>query len=78
MLASDGLETLPEAEIRRLCAERRPAGAIVSDLLAAVEAAARRSQDNTTVIVYRHASAAAIRRRFEELAAPARPTASGG
>ena len=75
VLASDGLETLPEAEIRRLCAERRPAAAIVADLLAAVEAAGRQSQDNTTVIVYGHASAAAIRRRFEELAAPARPAA---
>ena len=78
VLASDGLETLPETEIRRLCAGRRPSDAIVSDLLAAVEAEGRRSQDNTTVVVYEHGSAAAIRRRLEEHAASTRSAASSG
>lgn len=51
LAASDGLLTLPEEEIIALCAEasRKPAGATVEKLLAAVTAKARRSQDNATV-----------------------------
>ena len=70
VLASDGLETLSEEEIRRLCAGCRPAAAVVSDLLEAVEAAGWPSQDNATVVVYRHVAASAVRHRFERLAAP--------
>jgi serine/threonine protein phosphatase PrpC len=58
VLASDGLETLSEEEIRRLCSGSRPSAVVVADLLGAVEAADRPSQDNTTVVVYRHVAAA--------------------
>ena len=72
LLASDGLETLPEEEIRRVCSGPRASAAMVSDLLRAVEAAKKPSQDNATALVYRHLSAASVRRRFERptLAAP--------
>ena len=73
VLASDGLETLPEEAILRLCGGRRTSAAIVSDLLEAVAAADRPSQDNTTVIVYRHMAPAGVRGRFERLTAPTRP-----
>ena len=74
LLASDGLETLSEAEIQRLCGgHRTSAAAIVSDLLRAVEAANRPSQDNATAVVYWHLGAAAVRLRFERLTAPTRP-----
>ena len=72
LLASDGLETLSEEEIYRLSGGLRPAGAIVSDLLEAVEAMDRPSQDNATAVVYRHLAAGAVRRRFERLTAPTR------
>ena len=71
VLASDGVETLSEEEIRRLCTECSTAGAVVSDLLDAVGAVGRPSQDNTTVVVYRHVASAAVRHRFERLTAPA-------
>ena len=77
LLASDGLATLAPDEIHRLCGGRRTPGAIVSDLLQAVEAANRPSQDNATAVVYRHLAAAAVRRRFERLTAPTRPMAAG-
>ena len=73
VLASDGLETLPEEQIGRLCGGDRRSAEVVSALLAAVEAEGRGSQDNATVLVYRHVSAAAVRRRFERLAAPTQP-----
>ena len=69
VVASDGLQTLAEEEIRRLCSGQRTSAAMVSDLLEAVEAAKRPSQDNATVLVYRHLAAAGVRRRFERLAA---------
>ena len=72
VLASDGLETLSEEEICRLCAGRRPAATVVSDLLDAVEAVGRPSQDNTTAVVYRHVAAAAVQHRFERLKLRAR------
>ena len=75
VLASDGLETLSEEEIRRLCTECRPAAAVVSDLLGAVEAAGLPAQDNATVVVYRHVAAEAVRQRFEQLTARRRPPA---
>lgn len=75
VLASDGLETLPDEDIRRLGGGDRPAADLVSDLLAAVEAAGAPRQDNATAVVYRHAGAAAVRRRFERLTAVTRPAA---
>ena len=72
LLASDGLEALSEEEIHRLSGGLRPAGAIVSDLLEAVEALDRPSQDNATAVVYRHLAAGAVGRRFERLTAPTR------
>ena len=75
VLASDGLETLPDPEILRLSGGGRTAAAVVSDLLQAVEAAGKPSQDNATVVVYRHVAAASVRRRFERLTAPTRPVA---
>ena len=74
VLASDGLETLPDEEICR-SGGNPTAAAVVSDLLAAVEAAGARAQDNATAVVYRHAGAAAVRRRFERLTARTRPVA---
>ena len=54
LLASDGLETLPEDRIAALVADRRgDARAIVRALLDAVTAAAKPGQDNTTVVAYR-------------------------
>ena len=70
LLASDGLETLSEEEIHRLCGGRRTAAAVVSDLLHAVEARDKPSQDNATAVVYRHIAVAAVRRRFGRLTAP--------
>ena len=75
VLASDGLETLPDEEVFRLGGGKRTSAAIVSDLLEAVEAAGKPSQDNATVIVYRHLTAATLRDRFELLTAPTRPIA---
>lgn len=54
LLASDGLETLPEDRIAALVADcRDDARAIVRALLDAVTAAGRPGQDNTTVVAYR-------------------------
>ena len=75
VLASDGLETLSDDEIRRLGGGNLTAAAIVSNLLAAVEAAGARAQDNATAVVYRHLGAAAVRGRFERLTADTRPMA---
>ena len=61
LLASDGLETLPDSVVLSLSRERGSAASIVSDLLAAVEARAVPSQDNATVVVYRHVTAGAFR-----------------
>lgn len=54
ILASDGLETLPESEIERVCREKRRPHEVVKSLLARVEAAGKPGQDNATVILYRH------------------------
>lgn len=56
VLASDGLETLSDAEIAAILTrvERPDVRAVASDLLNAVEAKAEPSQDNTSVIVYQH------------------------
>jgi serine/threonine protein phosphatase PrpC len=53
VLASDGLETLSDAEIGGIVGARRSAGAggIAEALLAAVEARGVRHQDNTTVVI---------------------------
>ena len=72
VLASDGLDTVGEEQIRRLCSGQRSSAAMVSGLLQAVAAANSPSQDNATVIVYRHLAPAAVRRRFERLTAPTR------
>ena len=75
VLASDGIETLAEAEIRRLGGESRMPTVAVADLLGAVERKKEPSQDNATVVVYRHVAAAAVTRKFERLTAPTRPMA---
>ncbi len=72
VLASDGLETVAQEQIRCLCSGQRSAEAMVLRLLQAVAAADRPSQDNASVIVYRHLALAAVRRRFERLTAPTR------
>ncbi len=56
VLATDGLETLKDAEISKILSkEDRPdMRALCSDLLNAVEAKKRTNQDNTTVIAFRH------------------------
>ena len=77
VLASDGLETLPEEEILRL-GRGDGASAIVSDMLQAVEARARPSQDNATVVVYQHAEAGALRKRLRRFTAPTQPVVGSG
>lgn len=56
VLASDGLETLSDAEIATILTrvERPDVRAVASDLLNAVESKGAPSQDNTSVIVYQH------------------------
>ena len=73
LLASDGLETLPEAEIAKVCREEGTAAEAVSTLLAQVEEAARPGQDNVTVILYEHARSGALADRHERLTADTRP-----
>jgi PPM family protein phosphatase len=51
VLASDGIHTLPEAEIGRLVAGAAAADGAAEALLAAVAAAGDPHQDNTTVVV---------------------------
>ena len=54
LLASDGLETLPEAELEALLTQHgNDAQALVQTLLNAVTAADVPGQDNTTVLAYR-------------------------
>jgi protein phosphatase len=53
VLASDGIHTLPEADIARLTAAAATPDAAARSLLAAVEAAGAPYQDNTTVVVVR-------------------------
>jgi protein phosphatase len=53
ILASDGIHTIPEAEIARLAAAADTPDAVAEALLAAVAAAADPYQDNTTVVVVR-------------------------
>ena len=73
VLASDGLETLPEDEILRRCAEPGEATDIVRDLLRSVDLLARPHQDNATVLVYRHEQRSAVHSRLARLTAPTRP-----
>ena len=54
LLASDGLETLPESEIEGVCREQPHPLETGKELLARVEAAEKEGQDNATVVVYRH------------------------
>ena len=69
IIASDGLETLAEAEIRRVCLQSQTASDAVSELLKDVTAAAHPTQDNATVVVYRHTGPAAVSRRLKRLTA---------
>lgn len=73
LLASDGLETLPEAEISRICHRNQTVAEVVSELLEEVENAARPGQDNATVLAYEHARASAVRSRLAKLTARTRP-----
>lgn len=56
LLASDGVETLPEYRLAELLrqAHGEPPETLVVKLLAAVEAAGHPYQDNASVILYRH------------------------
>ena len=58
VIATDGLETIPDAEIAQILEkeERPDVRAVCSDLLNAVEGYGKATQDNTTVVVYSHAS----------------------
>lgn len=53
ILASDGIHTIPEADIARVAAAAATPDAAAAALLAAVEAAGEVYQDNTTVVVVR-------------------------
>ena len=55
LLASDGIETLSEAQIAKILAQpdRHGPRAVCADLLNAVEATQKPRQDNTTIIAYR-------------------------
>src|SRR5262249_54575614 len=53
ILASDGIHTLPEADIARLVVAAKSPHAAAEALLAAVEAAGDPHQDNITVVVVR-------------------------
>ena len=55
ILASDGLETISEAEIAEVCADHDKPSDAVRALLNAVEEKRRPHQDNATALVYRHA-----------------------
>lgn len=56
LLASDGIETLAEAEIARIAQAARAGGArrIVARLLAEVDSKRRKHQDNTSIVAYVH------------------------
>ena len=73
VLASDGLETLSEADILRRCIGAGEATDIVRDLLRSVDALAKPHQDNATVLIYRHEQRSAVRTRLARLTAPTRP-----
>ena len=73
LLASDGLETLPETEIARVCQLEGTAATAVSILLDAIDEAARPGQDNVTVILYEHARSRAVPGRHERLTANTMP-----
>jgi protein phosphatase len=53
ILASDGIHSIPEAEIARIAATAATPDAAAEALIAAVAAAGDRHQDNTTVVVVR-------------------------
>ena len=53
VLASDGIHTIPEAEIARIAAAAETPEAVAEALLATVADAGDAHQDNTTVVVVR-------------------------
>ena len=73
LLASDGLETLPETEIARVCRLEGTAATAVSILLDAIDEAARPGQDNVTAILYEHAGSRAVPNRHERLTTDTKP-----
>ena len=74
LLASDGLETLPETEIARVCLLNGTVAARPCRiLLDAIDEAARPGQDNVTVILYEHARSRAVPGRHERLTANTMP-----
>ncbi len=75
VLASDGVEALPETRIRRLSTAPGTAEGMVHDLLDAVAELALPSQDNATVLVYRHVQKGAVRNRLARLTATTQPGA---
>ena len=70
ILASDGMETLPNERICDLGSADRHPLEITANLLDAVEACRYARQDNAVVMVYRHMGSGAARRRMARLAAP--------
>ena len=70
ILASDGVETLPEERICDLGRVDRHASEIAASLLDAVEACKYARQDNASVVVYCHMGPGTARRRMAQLAAP--------
>ena len=73
LLASDGLETLPETEIARLSLPNGTVAAAVSDLLNEIDEAAKPGQDNVTVILCEHTRSGAVADRHERLTASTMP-----
>lgn len=73
VLASDGIETLDEAQIAALMAQGDSVRTLGAALLSAVEAERRPKQDNTTVVAYRYDPAGEGRRRDSLIVLPEEP-----
>ena len=56
ILASDGLETISETEIVRICSDHDKSSEAVCALLAAVDEKNHPHQDNATVMIYQHSN----------------------
>ncbi|MCE6960159.1 protein phosphatase 2C domain-containing protein [Cereibacter sphaeroides] len=80
VIATDGLDALPEAELVEILNDRMRGGAraVTEALLAAVERKGHPSQDNTSVIVYRHPGTRAGRPGALNLSAWRLPLAAAG
>lgn len=74
LLASDGIETISEAQIAAILGQQDHAGpgSLGTGLLGAVEAEGNPKQDNTTVVVYRFDPSGAVRRQDSLILLPER------